>query len=688
MKRRVTAFAIMLLAVLLVKLGMPVLAEMIVPTAEGYTLTLGYIEGREAPVSALLTKDTPKDEAAPNVEWAYKEFPFTTPYGENGQVARAVVTMGTQREATDEQWQAMTGALTDLVSRAVPHAADLDVGELAQRMARAIDSAKRSGKPDEDGQLKLADDPAVVLTKLTVEAPYYPTLKRGDRNGDVQALQRQLIEMGYLEGTADGQFGAMTETAVKAVETELRAREQAVIDALPTPAPLPTPDPEMTPDPAATPAPTPEPAPKKTPATEVDGVVDLKLQIRLHSDEFPLVSGDLGKGSDAAAVARLQKRLLQLGCLTGAADGDYGANTRRGVRIFQHYNGLTETGVADEATQRRIFSGAAKAPANPLMLEGSEGDAVKQLQTRLILLGFMRGSADGSYGKGTSSGVRELQGYLREKEIAELTRKAQAERQARSGVQPAQPGTAVPANATGVAAQPDVQVTPTIEVNGIADPLLMDAFYADDFAAPAMKNGDAHADVKRLQRRLGQLEYLYTSPDGSYGNGTESAVRDFQKRNSLPQDGVAGARTLDLLFSGKAKKALKPYVLKVSIDKQRVYAYGLDENNEHTVLVRTMKASTGLSNSPTPRGTYQATTSPGARWHYFKKFDVWAQYAYYIEGDYLFHSVLYMNKGGSPTSSSVRNLGSRASHGCVRLAVEDAKWIYTHCPPNTKVVVY
>lgn len=41
---------------------------------------------------------------------------------------------------------------------------------------------------------------------------------------------------------------------------------------------------------------------------------------------------------------------MQLGCLTGGVDGDYGSNTRRGVRIFQHYNGLEETGVADEAT--------------------------------------------------------------------------------------------------------------------------------------------------------------------------------------------------------------------------------------------------------------------------------------------------------------------------------------------------
>ena len=119
-----------------------------------------------------------------------------------------------------------------------------------------------------------------------------------------------------------------------------------------------------------------------------------------------------------------------------------------------------------------------------------------------------------------------------------------------------------------------------------------------------------------------------------------------------------------------------------------MYAYGLDENNEHTVLVRTMICSTGLNSTPTPKGTYQASTGPGARWHYFKKFSCWAQYAYYIEGDIMFHSVLYNQKGGAVTSSSVRNLGSKASHGCVRLKVEDAKWIYQNCPPNTKIIVY
>ena len=66
----------------------------------------------------------------------------------------------------------------------------------------------------------------------------------------------------------------------------------------------------------------------------------------------------------------------------------------------------------------------------------------------------------------------------------------------------------------------------------------------------------------------------------------------------------------------------------------------------------------------------------------------WAQYAYYIQGDIMFHSVLYNQKGGPVTSSSVRNLGSKASHGCVRMAVEDMKWLYENSTKGFTTIIY
>ena len=90
----------------------------------------------------------------------------------------------------------------------------------------------------------------------------------------------------------------------------------------------------------------------------------------------------------------------------------------------------------------------------------------------------------------------------------------------------------------------------------------------------------------------------------------------------------------------------------------------------------------------TPKGTFTNTT-PVVRWGYFPKFDCWAQYLYRINGSILFHSVLYDSADESTLRwGSVYKLGSKASHGCVRLSVEDAKWIYNHCPAGTTITVY
>jgi hypothetical protein len=200
-------------------------------------------------------------------------------------------------------------------------------------------------------------------------------------------------------------------------------------------------------------------------------------------------------------------------------------------------------------------------------------------------------------------------------------------------------------------------------------------------------NGSSGLDVERVQRRLSGLGYYYGVVDGVFGNGTEKALISFQSRNDLPETGVVDRRTQVVLFSDSARYGYKPYKLVVSVSDQKVYAYALDGNDEYSVLVRTMVCSTGKKGTATPIGTYESSTCPEEKWHYFKKFDCWAQYAYRIEGNILFHSVLFSQKGGRPTSSSVRALGKRASHGCVRLSVDDAKWIWSNCPAHTIVVV-
>jgi hypothetical protein len=62
-------------------------------------------------------------------------------------------------------------------------------------------------------------------------------------------------------------------------------------------------------------------------------------------------------------------------------------------------------------------------------------------------------------------------------------------------------------------------------------------------------------EVRALQERLIELGYLKEGQaDGVYGRGTEKAVEAFQEKNDLEADGVAGGKTLSLLYSGNAKK--------------------------------------------------------------------------------------------------------------------------------------
>ena len=560
------------------------------------------------------------------------------------------------------QWTTVTDWLKQLVLSSVQYV-QADSESLANVIAESYRAQRIAAVPGETGMPAWANE-NLLLTDVIATVPYFPELSM-DVNGEAtRRLQERLIQLGYLGGRADGYYGENTKAAVMELETYVRELEQDVIDALPKPEPTPTP----TPIPEATEVPivvdelleAAEPGP--TPVTPVDGVADGLLQAYLFSGDFKISRADLRQGDEGDAVKRLQTRLYRLGYSASAPDGIFGGDTARALRIFQHYSGLDETGIADLGTQTLLFSADAVQPANALLTVGSSGDEVSKLQKRLRILGFASIAVDGGYGDSTRRGVENLQAYMRELEGDALAASSD------SGAEAGQP---------------------TVEVNGVADPLLLEDFYAASFPEiPAeMSAGSAGRDVVRLQRRLSCLEYYTGVLDGDFGSGTVSAVTAFQRRNDLPETGVADRATMAALFNENAKKALKPYVLKVSTDDQRVYVYAPDRNGEYTDLVRTMKCSTGRNSSPTPKGTY-TDTAQGARWHFFKKFNCWAQYAFYIEGDIMFHSVLYNQKGGKVTQSSVNHLGSKASHGCVRLSVEDAKWIWTNCPANTKVIVY
>ena len=126
-----------------------------------------------------------------------------------------------------------------------------------------------------------------------------------------------------------------------------------------------------------------------------------------------------------------------------------------------------------------------------------------------------------------------------------------------------------------------------------------------------------------------------------------------------------------------------PYYIKVNKQQNCITIYEKDKNGKYTVPVKAMVCSAGWA---TPLGTYN--TLEKYRWKLLMG-DVWGQYSTRIVKGILFHSVWYYKMDPSTLSSTQYNkLGTTASHGCIRLTVEDVKWIYDNCPVGTTVEIY
>ncbi len=64
-----------------------------------------------------------------------------------------------------------------------------------------------------------------------------------------------------------------------------------------------------------------------------------------------------------------------------------------------------------------------------------------------------------------------------------------------------------------------------------------------------LRKGDKGDEVMKLQMQLVKLGYLSEPPDGEYGPATSEAVRNFQKKAGLDNDGDAGPKTLEKLYA-------------------------------------------------------------------------------------------------------------------------------------------
>ncbi len=392
-------------------------------------------------------------------------------------------------------------------------------------------------------------------------------------------------------------------------------------------------------------------------AVPVDDLDDDGFEITVTEDR------DLKEGDEGDDVSTLQYRLKDLYYLTGEASGVYDAATTEAVKSFQADFGLDATGEADAKTQSLLFA----AQYRPLK-KGCTGDDVKELQTRLTVLGYYKGKISGEFLDATEEAVQAYQEANGEEatgvaDVDTLTILLQASE-----------------------ASSDTTDTGTVMQGTVA--------YTERLA-----KGSTGTLVKQLQTRLTELGYYSGPISGNFLGKTMTAVKTLQKQNGVTVDGIVGEVTWNLIFNDASvvlpdatpkptpTPTPVPYAITVDVANQVTTVYGLDENGEHTVIVRQMLCSTGTKSNPSDPGDW-VLTGRKAKWCYFPKWGGHARYWTRINSSIAFHSVIYNAVDTMALAkSSYKNLGKRVSHGCIRLTVADAKWIYDNCGEGTVVSI-
>ena len=372
-------------------------------------------------------------------------------------------------------------------------------------------------------------------------------------------------------------------------------------------------------------------------------------------------------GTSGAKVETLQRRLIELGWMSGKVTGNFDSATEAAVIAFQERTrGLWSDGVAGPETLRALYSSGAARSSKPVSVNsaetlqfGSEGAEVTRLQKKLQDLGYLAGYADGKFGVETQAAVIAFQqnnnltadgkagtatqnklysgtanraggnavkisgnnnsgrdtdgiastGYetLEYGSTGEAVRKLQNRLDA-LGYKPGY--TDGKFGATTEAAVMAFQANNNLTVDGKAGPATQRVLYGSakrsDVAYSTIRPGDTGAAVRNMQYTLYELGYYDGAIDGIYGQTTSDAVRSFQIENSLkPVDGIAGNATLSKLYSSSAVPASKAGDLYETVRP--------GDSGDVVVQIQDVLVSYGYLAAGNITGVYDAATEAAVR---------------------------------------------------------------------------
>ncbi len=276
-------------------------------------------------------------------------------------------------------------------------------------------------------------------------------------------------------------------------------------------------------------------------------------------------------GDSGDAVRAMQQALIDLGYDPGGVDGKFGRGTENAVKQFQRAKGLTADGLAGNLTLTALYgagsesgtgstaapistpaptpagaSGGSSSGTYATLRNGDSGSAVKAMQQALISLGYAPGAADGKFGRGTQTAVKQFQknNGLTVDGLAGNRTLTLLYGQAASGEATAPPAT------DSATATP----TPTPTSVPTATPAPA-ATSGTNIPTRTLRGGYTGEDVRWVQQKLADLGYYSGGINGTYDNATAAAVKAFQGNNGLTSDGLAGAKTYAVLFGENPNKA-------------------------------------------------------------------------------------------------------------------------------------
>ena len=188
-----------------------------------------------------------------------------------------------------------------------------------------------------------------------------------------------------------------------------------------------------------------------------------------------------------------------------SVDGDW-AKVKDGSRP-----GYVAARYLDISGKTSSSASSSSSSSSSTLRKGDEGDAVKEMQKKLIQLGYLDTDATGLFGSATREAVKafqKAQGISADGLAGSATLKALA-------------------NAAGGSSSGDKS--------------------SSTASSSSMQKGDEGSNVTSLQKMLIQLGYLKTDATGYFGSATKDAVLSFQKAAGLSADGVAGPATVKAL---------------------------------------------------------------------------------------------------------------------------------------------